>query len=123
MPRRSAMPPAATNCLQPKDALIVCLEDQVQRDSHVERNSRRFELQRGSKYLSIEGPAGVVDDEGSVGSLTHGGPLVKPCNPARSYTKVRRPRQRTSRGPGPAVSREALSRCAHPHAGLPALRD
>ncbi len=82
----------------------MCLEDQVPRDSHVERNSRRFELQRGSKYLSIEGPAGVVDDEGSVGSLTHGGPLVLDVGER-------------------AVSREAMSRCTQPHVGLPALRD
>jgi len=54
----------------------VGLVDQIPRYPHVEGDGRRFEGERGSKRLRIEGPAGVVDDERSIGAIAQSGPLV-----------------------------------------------
>ena len=52
------------------------LVDQIPRYPHVEGDGRRFEGERGSKRLRIEGPAGVVYDERSIGAIAQSGPLV-----------------------------------------------
>ena len=51
------------------------LVDQIPRYTHVEGDGRRFEGERGSKHLRIEGPAGVVYDERLIGAIAQSGPI------------------------------------------------
>ena len=86
-------------------------------DTHVERDRRRGEVERGLERLRVERPSGVVDRKGSIGQLAQSLPLLaqlrRPTGPRCRRCRARRPR--TPRPPArpPPTARTAPARSAH----------